>query len=111
MTDEPINLAVGLSVVAIASGKKGPERREISLGAFQIQSLQLAKTKVLRDHAGTGLMALPPADAAALELRMAVVETGSALPDFDKSKAEVQAVHDALGPGVKATLLETLPSD
>ena len=32
-------------------------------------------------------LALPPANVAALELRMAVVETGSALPDFDKSKA------------------------
>lgn len=108
---QPIDAAIGLSVVAIVAGKSGPERREISLGAFQVDGLELSKAKLFPGSAGTGLMALPPSTSAALELRVAVVETGSALPDFDKSKAEIQAVRDALGPAIKDAVVKAFPGE
>lgn len=119
---QPVNAAVGLSVVAVVVGKNGPERREVSLGAFQLDSMTLGKTESFTVsvkkpgvgeeqapvHPGTGLMALPPANSAALELRVAIVETGSALPDFDKSKAEIQAARDALGPATKDAVVKAI---
>lgn len=106
---QTIDAAVGLSVVVIVDGKSGPERREISLGAFQLSGIAPGKTRKLdQPSAGTGLMAMPPSTSAALELRVAVVETGSALPDFDKSKAEIQAVRDALGPAIKDAVVKSV---
>jgi hypothetical protein len=109
---EPIDAAVALSVVAIVPGKSGPERREVSLGAFKLAKLEFgtSKTWEKEPHPGTGLMALPPSTSAALELRIAVVETGSALPNFDKAKAEIQAVRDALGPAVKELVVKASPA-
>lgn len=110
---KPISMAVALSVVAIVTGKAGAERREISLGAFQINNLDLGVTRAWKSptNAGTGLMVLPPSQASALELKVAVVETGSALPDFDKAKAEIQAVRDAVGPELKGNILKVLPTE
>lgn len=106
----PVDVSIALSVAAITHGKDGPERNDIALGSFTIGALELgeSKTWLEKPSAGTGLMALPPASATALELKLAIVETGSALPDFDKAKAEVKAIQDALGPELKARAMKGL---
>lgn len=52
--------------------------------------------------APSGLIALQPSDASAIEIVVGITESGTGLPDTEKAKAELKALAAALGPELVA---------
>jgi hypothetical protein len=98
---EGVDVAVAISGRAAVSRPAGPEISEFSLGAFTVPAAPVGQP-VARFRVGTGLMALEPAGAGPVEINVVVKETGSAIPDAERAKAEIAALKDAVGPEIKA---------
>ena len=59
----------------------------------------------------TGLIPMPPDGATALELLVAVTESGSALPDDEKAKSELKTVSEAIGTFLKDQVKKLFPEE
>lgn len=104
-----VSLAIALGARVAWMGENGPTVSDVALGSFTISNLTIGKPKFDFDNrAGGDLIAQIPDGWDALELTVAVVETGSAIPDADKAKAEVKALQAAIGPKLRDVLLARL---
>lgn len=103
-----VQLAIAIAGSAVVTGKIGPERTQFGLTSYTIPEARFSETDVFDAETeggnSSGLVPLHPTDATALELTASVVETGSAIPDADRAKAEIRALSDALGPAIKSQI-------
>lgn len=108
-SDRGVSLVIALGARVARMGENGPAVGEVALGSFTIPNLTIGKPKFDFDNrAGGDLIAQIPDGWDALELTVAVVETGSAIPDADRAKAEVKALQAAIGPKLRDALLAGL---
>jgi hypothetical protein len=74
-----------------------------TFGAFAQETMEFQEVAFgssLDDQDGSGpsgLIPLPPDDASVLELTVAITESGSAIPDAKRARAELEALEEALG--------------
>ena len=64
---------------------------------IKIPSVPLG-TPVMNQPPSTGLFALPPTDATALQLSVGITESGSGVPNAKKARADLEAWAAAIGP-------------
>lgn len=106
---ETLDLALGIAGKS-ATAKDGVRKVDVfATASFTIPSVRLPNGK---DQDGvvtsfpkgstSGLVATPPAQASAIELSVAITETGSALPNAVKARAELEALAKAIGPSLTA---------
>ncbi len=99
---EGLDIAVAVAARAALRDAKGPAVRDVSLGSFTVPAVPPGSVMdAFEDDLGTGLVALYPDETRAIELTLAVTETGSAIPDTERAKAEVEAISKAVGPALK----------
>ena len=109
VTDEGkgIHLIFALSGQLVRGDWRYPIREDIVLGSFTVPDVYIDENKAMTDFSNlsSGLIARMPYNAHALELRVAVVEIGSAVPDAERAKFEVKALVDSLSPVSKINLV------
>lgn len=104
-----VSLAIALGARVARMGENGPTVSDVALGSFTIRNLIIGEPKFDFDNrAGGDLIAQIQDGWDALELTVALVETGSAIPDADRAKAEVKALQAAIGPKLRDALLARL---
>lgn len=105
---EGIDLAVGIGMSVALETKNGPQIQQVSLGSFTLPQVKPGAVEDMFEagEVGTGLVAMPPSSAKAIEITVAIMETGSAIPDTDKAKAEIQALEEAIGPVITDIVAE-----
>lgn len=100
-----VQVSVSLAGHMIRQGSEGPTKKEAYLGSFTVKKANLGNETTDLPKSSE-LIAMIPDDALSLELRAAVVENGSGLPDAERAKAELKAIADALGSVVKTKIEE-----
>lgn len=101
--NKPIKLSFGFAAKAafVEDGKD-------TVSVFAQDSIAINKVPLDGSNptlpTSAALLAMPPDTTTALELSIAVVESGSGLPNADRAKADLKAVTDALGPIVQSKL-------
>lgn len=101
---QPVDLSIAFSGITGISSNGGGSLVPIGETVFTVEKVEFGKT--LREGAlppKSRLVAQPPAGKL-LELTIAVTETGSAIPDSGKVKAETLALIEAAGPEIKKKL-------
>ena len=96
---KPIDLAVGFAGKAARTEKGAKKIQLFAESSFSVPNVKLG-TAVSALPDGSSLIALPPENASALEFSMAITESGTALPNFEKSKAELKSLSKAVGPTI-----------
>ncbi|MBV1934343.1 MAG: hypothetical protein KUG59_06620 [Parvibaculaceae bacterium] len=94
---EGVRVAVALSGVAVFRDAKGPKLSKFALGSFTIPNVKIGRVTPNLPE-GSGLIASYPDGTTALQLTLAIVETGSDLPDAKKATEELKAITEAVGP-------------
>lgn len=97
---EPIGVSVAFVGKAAIEEKGGNKVSLFAEKSFTISNVKLGEERPDLPQA-SGLIALYPNNATALELTVAITETGSGIPDEDKARAELKSLFDAVGPKVK----------
>ncbi len=97
---EPITVAVAFAGKAARLVKNEPK-----IDIFAEQSIEISNVKLGEQvkHLPENIGLIPSAPVAtALEVSIAITESGSALPNSDKAKAELEALAKAVGPAIKS---------
>ncbi len=100
--DAGITLVAGIALRSIDEGKDDVAATDVSLGSFTIGGVSLNAVKPANQlPAGSDFLALHSHRSRALQIGIAIVETGSELPDTDKAKAEFKALSEAAGKPIR----------
>jgi hypothetical protein len=96
---EPVDLALAFA------GSAAREDREVrSIGTFAEATIRIPSAPlgepVTNLPESTGLLALPPTDATAIQLSVGITESGSGVPSAKKARAEFEALAAAIGPAL-----------
>ena len=104
----PVEISVAVAAKVARQGPRGPVVQDSSLGSFTIRQLAIGAPQTeFGTPVSSGLVAQTPDDADAIELSVAIVETGSEIPDAEKTQAEVKAFEGAVGPTLRDTILSS----
>ncbi|MGR3839724.1 MAG: hypothetical protein ACU0A2_15360, partial [Cognatishimia sp.] len=102
-----VNLSFALAAKVASTSTKGPTVSEVALGTFTTPIKKIGNT-VEPSLGNPSLGAVNIKNMKTMKLTLAVVETGSEIPDSEKAKAEIKALADALGPKIKEKIISQI---
>lgn len=106
---EPISISVAISGKQIRLKDESPVKEDFASGVFKIAKVPIGEPiSDFPNGMGTGLLPMPHNKAQALEITIAVTETGSSAIEYDKANAELDALEKAIGPVIQSELEKRL---
>ncbi len=95
---EPVDLSVAVTAKAAFEKEKVRKVDPFGTTTFTIPGIELGPDDQSAHGKASGLFPQAPTHASAVELAVAVTESGSGVPDAVKARAELEALKAALGP-------------